>query len=417
MNEASFPRPDRAPARPGFARWLEATNDVTRTFLAAGRIPGLINLAGGLPAPETYPAAELADLARRAIERHPQDTLGYGPIEGLPELRDALAARFGTPELRLGRENVLVTSSGMQGLDLIGKALLDEGGLIAGHFPTYLGALDAWRPRRPAFRNLVLDRPGFDPVASLAEARFAYAVPNFSNPTGRLVGRPMRQALVAAAHATGTWLVEDDPYGGLHYDGEPLPRMVELSGRLQPGRVYDGPVVYMGTLSKEIAPGLRIGWVIAAPAMIEALTLAKQGSDMCTSGVTQRIALGALQGGLIDRLQPVVVGLYRERRDALCAALSEHLAEWFDWEVPVGGMFVWAVARDPSLDTDRLLPLALEAGVCIAPSSAFDATGRNRRAMRVNFTLNPPDRLACGVKRLAGAVRALLSRKDGRHGA
>jgi 2-aminoadipate transaminase len=121
MNDASFPRMDRARGRPAFARWLGTTNDITRTFLSAGRIPGLINMAGGLPAPETYPAAELAALAKRAIERHPQDTLGYGPVEGLPELRDALAARFGNPELRLGRENVLVTSSGMQGLDLIGK--------------------------------------------------------------------------------------------------------------------------------------------------------------------------------------------------------------------------------------------------------------------------------------------------------
>jgi 2-aminoadipate transaminase len=405
-NDTPSPEPTVA-LRPAFARWLGSTNDVTRRFLAAGRIPGLINIAGGLPAPEIYPAAEVAELARRAIAEHPQDTLGYGPIEGLPELRDALAARFATPELRLGRENVLITTSGMQGLDLVGKALLEEGGLIAGQFPTYLGALDAWRPRRPTYRNLLLEEPGFDPVAAMAGAQFVYAVPNFSNPTGRLVGLPMRQALVDAAHRTSAWLVEDDPYGALHYDGAPLPRLLELSGRRQRGRLYDGPVLYMGTLSKEVAPGLRIGWVIAAPAMIEALTMAKQGSDMCTSGVTQRIALGALESGLIERLRPVIVALYRARRDALCAALAAHLAEWFEWEVPVGGMFVWAVARDPALDTDRLFQAALEAGVCVTPSSVFDPAGRNRRALRLNFTLNPPDRLAEGVRRLAAAVRSL----------
>src|SRR5262245_46806984 len=263
-------QPDVVP-RPPFARWLGATNDVTRRFLAAGRSPGLINIAGGLPAPELYPAAEMAELARRVIAQHPQDTLGYGPIEGLPELRDALAARFATPDLRLGRENVLIVTSGMQGLDLIGKALLEEGGLIAGQFPTYLGALDAWRPRRPAYRNLVLEQPGFDPVAALAGAQFAYTVPNFSNPTGKLVGLPLRRALVDAALRTGVWLVEDDPYGALHYDGAPLPSLLSLAGH---GRPYDGPVLYMGTLSKEVAPGLRIGWVIGPPAMIEALTLA-----------------------------------------------------------------------------------------------------------------------------------------------
>jgi 2-aminoadipate transaminase len=410
MQTSSPEETDTVVRRPAFARWLGTTNDVTRHFLAAGRIQGLINMAGGLPAPELYPAAELAAIAQRAIERHPQDTLGYGPIEGLPDLRDALAARFATPELRLRRDNVLITSSGMHGLDLIGKVLLEEGSLIAGQFPTYLGALDAWRPRNPTYRNLVLEEAGFDPLSSLAGAQFAYTVPNFSNPTGRLVGLAMRRALVGAAHATGTWLIEDDPYGALHYDGTAQPRMIELSGRAGRGRLYDGPVIYMGTFSKQIAPGLRIGWVIAAPEMIEALTLAKQGSDMCTSGVTQRIALGALESDLVERLQPVMLRLYRERRDALCAALAEHLANRFDWEVPAGGMFVWAVARDSALDTDRLLSFALEAGVCVAPSSVFDAAGRNRRALRLNFTLNPPDRLEEGVRRLAAALRAMAKK-------
>lgn len=399
-------------SRPAFARWLATTNAVTSMFLSAGRIPDLINIAGGLPAPEAYPVAEIAQIARKAIEEHPQETLGYNPIEGLPELRDAIAARFSTSDLRLGRENVLITTSGMQGLDLLGKVLLDEGGLIAAQVPTYLGALDAWRPRRPTYRTLALDDRGFDPVAALAGARFAYAVPNFSNPTGGLVGVPMRQALVDAAHDMGTWLVEDDPYGGLHYDGAPLPRMIELSGSRGGGQGYDGPVVYTGTLSKEIAPGLRVGWVIAAPAMVEALARAKQGSDMCTSGITQRVALGALEGGLVERLQPVLVDLYRERRDALCAALEEHLSEWFAFEKPAGGMFVWAVAKDPAFDTDRLLSAALEAKVCIAPSSVFDPSGANRRAIRLNFTLNPPDRLAEGVRRLASAVQALQQRRE-----
>ncbi len=397
-------------ARPAFARWLATTNDITRTFLAAGRIPGLINMAGGLPAAETYPVAELAAIARDVVAAHPQEVLGYGPVEGLPELRGALAARFGSDALPLARANVLVTSGGMQGLDLIGKVLLDDGGLIAGQFPTYLGALDAWRPRAPTFRNMIIEDAGFDAVAALTGAQFAYTVPNFSNPTGRLVGVEARQALVDAAHRTGTWLVEDDPYGTLHYDGAPLPRMLDLSARSRPGGPYDGPVIYMGTLSKEIAPGLRIGWIIAAPEMIAALTLAKQGSDLCTSGLTQRVALAALEAGLIETVQPRILATYRERRDALCGAMHEHLAGWFDWEVPVGGMFVWATARDPLLDTDLLLPHAMAAGVCVAPSSVFDASGLNRRAIRINFTLNEPEKLAEGVRRLAQALMTMQAR-------
>jgi 2-aminoadipate transaminase len=395
--------------RPAFAPWLSTTNEITAGFLSAGRIPGLINMAGGLPAPETYPADELADIAAAVVRENPAEALGYSPVDGLPALRDLLAARFSTGGLRLTRENVLVTTAGMQGLDLLGKVLLKPGQVIAAQFPTYLGAIDAWRPHAPVYRALIPDDNALDPDAALSGAQFAYMVPNFSNPTGRLVGAGLRQRMVEAAHRTGTWLVEDDPYGTLQYDGAALPRMIALSGAMMGDGPYDGPVIYMGTLSKEIVPGLRIGWVIAAPAMIRAMTAAKQGSDMCTSGLTQGVALRALRAGLVERIQPGVVALYRARRDALCDAMATHLMPWFDWEKPAGGMFVWAVARDPALDTDRLLPLALKAGVCVTPGSVFDPTGANRRAIRINFTLNDADRLAEGVRRLAVAVTELQS--------
>jgi 2-aminoadipate transaminase len=244
-------------------------------------------------------------------------------------------------------------------------------------------------------------------VTELTGAQFAYTVPNFSNPTGKLVDLATREKLVDAAHRTGTWLVEDDPYGALHYDTAPLPHMIALSARRQPGQAYKGPVVYLGTLSKDIAPGLRVGWVIAAPEMIAALTLAKQGSDLCTSGVTQRVALGALEAGLIEQTRPKIIDLYRRGRDTLCAAMAEHLSGWFTWEIPAGGMFVWAVARDPSLNTDALLQQAIKAGVCVTPSSVFDATGQNRRAIRLNFTFNAPDKLTEGVRRLAGVLNTM----------
>jgi 2-aminoadipate transaminase len=388
--------------RPAFAPWLASTNDITAGFLSAG--PEVINMAGGLPAPETFPVEELAEIAAAVVRDDPGAALGYSPVDGLPALRDALAARFSTDGLTLTRDNVLVTTAGMQGLDLLGKVLLNPGQTVAVQAPTYLGALDSWRPHAPAYRPFAPEDNALDPEAVMAGAQFCYMVPNFSNPTGRLVGLPLRQRMVAAAQATGTWLVEDDPYGTLQYDGAPLPRMIALASD---GGPYDGPVVYMGTLSKEIVPGLRIGWVIAAPAMIRAMAAAKQGSDMCTSGLTQGIALRALQAGLIERVQPAVISLYRARRDALCAAMAEHLAPWFDWEVPVGGMFVWAVARDPAFDTDRLLAHALRAGVSVTPSSVFDAQGADRRAIRINFTRNPPDRLAEGMRRLGIAAAGM----------
>jgi len=388
--------------RPAFAPWLGQTNAVTAGFLSAGGIPGMINMGGGLPAPETFPVAELADLAAQAVRDHPAETLGYGPVTGLPALRAAIAARFSRGNLHLSADNVLITTAGMQALDLIGKVLLTPGAVIASQSPTYLGALDAWRPHGPVYRPMRLEDNDFDPLTALTGAQFGYTVPNFSNPTGRLVGLGQRQALVDAAQATGTWLVEDDPYGGLHYDSPALPRLLDLAGD---GRPYDGPVIYMGTLSKEIVPGLRIGWIIAAPAMIAALGMAKQGSDMCTSGLTQHIALATLDAGLIERIQPGVLDLYRTRRDALIRAMNEHLKPWFDWDTPSGGMFVWATARDPGLDTDALITRATSHGVTVTPGSVFDPMGQDRRSIRINFTHNPPEVLAEGVARLARALK------------
>ena len=394
--------------RPTFAGWLAETNDVTRIFLSAGQVPDLINMAGGLPDPVTWPVADLSALAARAIADHPGEALAYAPIEGLPGLRDLIAARFSAPGLHLTRDNVLITSGGMQALDLIGKALLDQGGLIAAQSPAYLGALDAWKPRYPRYRPMRLETKDFDPLAAFRGAQFAYTVPNFSNPTGRLVGLEARRALVAAAEATGTWLVEDDPYGTLYYDGAPLPRMLTLSASGE--APYDGPVVYLGTLSKELAPGFRIGWVVAAPGLIKALVSAKQGSDMSSSGLSQRIAEDALATGLTERILPDVLALYRMRRDALAEAMARHLDGLFDWELPAGGMFVWATAREPAFDTDMLLREALAHGVCVTPSSVFDPEGRDRRSIRINFTLNTPGKLDEGVRRLAAAARATLAK-------
>ncbi|MFC3614655.1 PLP-dependent aminotransferase family protein [Lutimaribacter marinistellae] len=396
------------PSPPPFARWLDETNDVTQVFLAAGQVPDLVNLAGGLPEPALWPVDALADLAARAVREHPKEALGYPPIDGLPALRDAIAARFSTVDLRLGRENVLITTGGMQGLELIGKVLLDEGDVIAAQTPAYLGALDAWRPRGPRYRPVRMEEEAPDLPYLMRGAKFTYTVPNFSNPTGRLVSVARRQALVKAAQETGVWLVEDDPYGALYYDCGPLPRMLDLCG----GAPYAGPVIYLGTLSKELAPGLRVGWVIAAPEMIAALTTAKQGSDMCTSGLSQQVACMAFETGLCEQVLPDILSLYRARRDALCAAMAEHLDALFEWEVPTGGMFVWARARDARLDTDLLMREGLAHGVCVSPSSVFDPEGRDRAAVRINFTLNPPDSLAEGVRRLAAASRAVLGRSQ-----
>ncbi|MGY4225109.1 2-aminoadipate transaminase [Bradyrhizobium sp. USDA 4503] len=389
--------------RAPFAEWLSHTNDLTSRFVGAGRIPGLINIAGGLPAPEVFPIEELAALAQAAVREFPLDTLTYGPTDGLPELRDAIAARFSTENLCLDRSNVLITAGGTQALDLIGKVLIEPGSAVAGEFPMYAGALDAWRPRCPTYRQTSFATDAAR--ISAPDARFIYTVPNFSNPTGRLVDLDTRRALVEVAHREGIWIVEDDPYGSLYYDQPALPGLLELSAELAPRDGYRGPVVYLGTLSKALVPGLRVGWVVGSPDIIEALKSAKQGADLCSNGMAQRIALAAMQNGLIERLRPRIVNLYRERRDVLATAMEEYLADWFDWEVPVGGMFIWGVARDLSLDTDQLVSAGMDAGVLIGPGSAFDPHGRDRSGIRLNFTANSSDRLDEAVRRLGVAVQ------------
>ena len=392
--------------RPKFNAWLKDKNDVIKVFLAAGQIPDLINLAGGLPAPESWPVAELSDLAGQAVLDNTAGVLNYSPIDGLPELRDAIAARYSKDALKLTRENVLITSAGTQALDLAGKVLIEEGAKIACQTPAYLGALDAFRSRRPSYTPFDLTANDLDLQGAFGGAQFAYVVPNFSNPSGRLVGMDQRQDLLDSVDATGTWIIEDDPYAGLFYEGEPLPSLLEMSATGD--QTYQGPVIYMGTVSKELAPGLRVGWVIAAPEMIEAMTAAKQGSDMFTSGLTQQVVLGAMRKDLPAQAQKQVVDLYRKRRDALADAMDEHLSDYFDWDVPKGGMFIWATAKDPLLNTDDLMKVGLDHKVCISPGSVFDPLGQDRRSVRINFTFNSEDMLAEGVRRLGAATRAIL---------
>lgn len=390
------------PDRPAFARWTTTTNEVTRLFLAPPP-EGCILLAGGLPAPEVYPVQAIEAATRRALERQGANALGYGPVEGLAALRREIAGRLSTPERRFGPENVLVTTGSMQALALIGKVLLDPGDAILAQYPTYLGALDAWRPRLPVYRKIDW-RAGADAMAeAMTGAKFAYTVPNFSNPTGALVPAADRARILAAAERTGLWLVEDDPYGALHYDGEALPSILAMSAR--PGNdLYRGPVAYLGTLSKTLAPGLRVGWVVADPDLIAVLSVAKQGSDLVSSAFAQSVALELMRARVDLEQVPRICQVYKARRDAIYAAAQRHLAGHFRFEKPVGGMFLWLDAREPGLDTDRLYRAALAEGVSICPSSVFDAEGADRGGVRLNFTFNDEATIEEGVRRLARAV-------------
>jgi 2-aminoadipate transaminase len=401
---------DHTTERPPYAAWLRSTNNITQQFLSLGDRPDVISMAGGLPASELYPVAAVEQATRAALARWGAQALEYGPVEGLPALRDAIAARISAATGgRFTRENILLTTAAMQGLDLIGKVLLDPGDLVVAQFPTYLGALDAWRPREPRYARLdwTLGAPGF--AETLRAAKFVYAVPNYSNPTGVLVPQHARRALLDAVVAAGTWLVEDDPYLPLQLDGSAGPSILAHDRAARGNQGYDGPVLYLGTLSKSLVPGLRVGWVVAEPKIIQMLALAKQSTDLSSSVFTQSVALALIEGTIEPEQVARTVAAYRARRDALCAAAAESLSPWFTWEVPPGGMFVWMQATHPGIDTNALYAHALAENVTFVPSSVFDPSGELRTAMRLNFTRNPPEALAEGVRRLERAVRRYLA--------
>ena len=392
--------------RPAPAAWLRATNDITQQFLAAGGRADMVSLAGGLPAAELYPIAEIEQATKRALERHGSAALEYGAVEGFPPLRALIAERFSAETGgRFTAANVLLTSGSMQALDLLGKVLIDPGDLIVAQAPTYLGALDAWRPRRPTYRALDWSAPD---AATFAQAKFVYAVPNYSNPTGVLVPQGKRLALLEAVTKAGTWLVEDDPYLTMQLDGPPPPSILSVAAKHGP-RPYDGPVIYLGTVSKSLVPGLRVGWTLAAPDMIQQLVLAKQATDLSSSMFTQAVAFELLEAKVDVAHSASIVPAYRERRDALIAEATRHLGAWFEWEVPPGGMFVWMRSKGNAIDTDELYRFAMEEKVAFVPSSVFDFTGRDRHAMRVNFTRSSPETIREGVRRLGRAIEAYVS--------
>lgn len=390
--------------RPRFARWLGSTNQITQ-HMVGGRDPSVINLSGGLPAPEVYPLAAIGEATQRALARFKAQAVAYGPVEGMPALRAAIAARLSSPRQRFSAANVLITTGSLQGVELLGKVLLNPGELILAQHPTYLGAIDAWRPREPRYRALDWNAADAALAADLHEAKFAYVVPNFSNPTGALVPTAARERLLHAGRRPGTVIVEDDPYGALFYDGAAPPSLLELSGDGGRGDTYRGPIVYLGTLSKTVAPGLRIGWAVADPDLIAALSLAKQGADLCTSTFNQAVALELLDSGVEAATLPAMIARYRARRDAIVAATRQYLHNSFEFTPPSGGMFLWLTARDPSVDTDVLWQKARDEGVMYCPSSVFDPEGRDKSAIRLNFTLNDEDRLVEGIRRLATALQ------------
>lgn len=398
------------------------TRSVIRELLKLTQQPDIISFAGGLPAPEMFPVEQIQEAAYRVLSEHGAQALQYGPTEGYLPLRQFICERMNRYGIKSEPNNVFITTGSQQALDLIGKLLINPGDRVLVEEPTYLGALQAWNAYQAEYISVASDDYGL--CTDLLEnalrigPKFMYVLPNFQNPGGTTLPPERRLDLVRLSNKYGIPVVEDDPYGALRYEGEHLPPLVALDADFQSeaglnGHGFmEGNVIYLGTFSKTLAPGLRLGWVVAPVEVIDQLVMAKQGTDLHSSSFDQMVAYEALKTGFLDDHIRQIRQVYGERRDVMLAALERYFPEGCSWTHPEGGLFLWA--RVPEwIDTGELMQEAVKAKVAYVPGFAFYAdASHGRNTMRLNFSNAQPAQIEEGIKRLGNLLQTTISRYE-----
>jgi 2-aminoadipate transaminase len=384
---------------------------VTRDLMATLSRPGIISLAGGFPDTKAFGEEAFREISQH-IAPDAAQALQYGPTAGLEPIKDVIVEVMGAEGTPARQEDVFVTTGAQQGLDLVAKVFLDEGDAVLCEGPTYAGALNAFAAYRPKIAHAPMDRAGIIPVAAretLMRARkqgihvkFIYTVPNFQNPAGVTMVAERRREMLELAREFDLIIVEDNPYGMLRFEGEPLPTLAALEQE-------DGDVdrvVYLGTFSKIFAPGVRLGWVHAQPGILHKINVGKQGADLCSSNLSQMMISSYFRNADWRAYVKRLTGMYRERRDAMLDALAEFMPKEVHWTHPEGGLFVWATL--PSyLDATAMLPRAIAKNVAYVPGEGFygGSPGTGKNHMRLNFSFVEPDKIRRGVEILAETIR------------
>ena len=377
-----------------------------REILKTTQMPDVISFAGGLPAPELFPRREFAEACAEVLETDGHSALQYSVTEGYPPLREWICSYLEASNgIRCTPNQVLIISGSQQGLDLIGKVLLDPGDIVVIENPAYLGAIQAFDAYQAEYRNVATDDEGLIPQDLVRVLRTAprkpkliYVVPNFANPTGVTLSLERRRALIAIAREFEVPIFEDDPYGRLRYSGDHLPSIAALAG--------GSDIIYMSTVSKVIAPGMRVAWLVMPDdELYEKVVPAKQAADLHTSSFTQRaVHAYAKRSGAVEAHVAEMLPVYRARRDVMLSALAEFMPAGTTWTQPDGGLFLWVRAH-PSLDTGAILPEAFERKVAFVPGAPFWVNADVRNTMRLNFSNAGEAAIVEGIRRLGALLR------------
>jgi DNA-binding transcriptional MocR family regulator len=377
-----------------------SASEVRALFAVASR-PEVVSLAGGMPYVQALPSDELQAVIAEVLTEVGPTALQYGGGQGQPGLRATLVRLMAEEGLEADPDDVVVTTGAQQALDLVGKIFIDPGDTIVVEAPAYVGALTAFGAYEPRYLPIDVDDDGMI-VDDLEQAllrgerpTFVYTVPNFGNPAGVTMSYERRHRLVAMCREASIPIVEDNPYGMLRFEGEPLPCLRTLDPE---------NVIYLGTVSKTFSPGVRVGWAVAEQSVVQRLVLAKEAADLCGSNlnmlVTERwFADEDRWRGALGTL----VGTYRVRRDAMLEAIDEHFPDGAMWTRPAGGFYVW-VSLPPWLDTKSMLAAAVERRVAYVPGTAFYPDGRGANQMRLAFCYPTEERIREGIARLGGLL-------------
>lgn len=394
-------------------RTQQMKRSTVREILKLTAKPEVISFAGGLPAPELFPIERIREATDTVLSERGQEVLQYSTTEGMPELREMIADRLSAGSFRISADNILITSGSQQAVDMIARILLDEGDRVIVENPTYVGMMTSWRPFHLEFSAVPTDNDGMivdalEPL--LAEnPKLMYAIPTFQNPQGTTLTLERRRKLAKLLAQYHLPFVEDDPYGELRYSGDPVPTVLQLEAEARGATTLDGSVMYCGTFSKVLTPGLQIGWVAAALPVIDKLVQVKQATDLHTSTFNQFVSYEvARDASFLNEHVTKLRSVYRERRDLMLAMMDEYFPSEMTWTRPEGGLFLM-VTMPAHMNAREVLKQALTHNVAFVPCDDFFIGDAGHNTFRLNFSNARPERIVEGIKRLGAVLKEAVA--------